>query len=304
MFRNKIKRGFWGLLLFLSVFSVIPAFAATLPDASTVIDGVGVAESQDEFFVYNSQLLGQLGFTGFNTPAGVGQLDVVLYTQANGIDNDPVDGGFSFEDPSASATGGTSVFAGTWGAGLEPNGPVLVDDVVDYLEYHFGAGSDTPVFGFDIVEPGAASQRDLDFVFNVMVWDAANDLEVASWSLDNTDNGVFDGASFVHVPGEQNITGTSSTVYNSGTQGSGKYDLLAYSPDMSLSNFVGFGYEFRTFLHMINLNGGGEEVFIQGSFNPLGGQEVPGVPEPTSLAILGAGLIGLVRSRRKKTLQV
>ena len=115
----------------------LTAKAVVLPDPTTVVDGLPVAIQYDEFISYSTQLLTQFGFAGFSGSSGVGGLDVVLLTQAGGIDNDPVAGGFVFEDPDASVTGSTSTFSGTWGAGDLANGPVLVDNLLAYLHNQF-----------------------------------------------------------------------------------------------------------------------------------------------------------------------
>ena len=233
----------------------------------------------------------------------MGGLDVVLLTQAGGIDNDPVSGGFVFEDPSASTTGSCPTcdsFSGTWGAGLLPNGPVLVDDLVGYLQNQFGPDATIPVFTFDLVEPGAAATRDLKQVAEFFIWDPVGATKIASWALDNltqAGDGVFDPTEFITVEGEIELVGTSGTVYTANNTGSGEHDFLVFAPTMNLLPFLGLGYEFHIFTEMDMLEGGGEESFISGVFTAPGPTTV--IPEPGTMMLLGVGLASLGFKRRK-----
>ena len=276
-----------------------------LPDPTETVDGLPVAQQFDEFISYSTQLLTQFGFEGFDGPAGVGGLDVVLLTQAGGIDNDPIartgpGPDFLFEDPVPSVTGGTSTLSGTWGQDDRDNGPVLVDTILDYLRDRFDPEASTPVFTFDLVEPGS-SAKDLDLVANFIVWnpDPDNPHEVASWSIDAINNGVFDPTAFITVEGSLSFTGLSDTVYTANNTGSGEYDYLLVAPTMNLALYEGLGYEFHIFSSLRNLNGGGEEAFISGAFRaPIG---TPLVPEPSTFALIGLGLVAFGFRRFRST---
>ena len=153
-----------------------------LPDPTLIVDGLPISRPFDQFISYSTQLLTQFGFSGFNGPAGIGGLDVLILRKAGGIDNNPVNGGFVFEDPVQSASGGTSTFSGTWGAGLQPNGPVLVDTLLAYLHNQFDPNANIPVFTFDMAEPGNAATRDLQMVAKFSVWDTVTNQDVAVWA--------------------------------------------------------------------------------------------------------------------------
>lgn len=278
------------LLLVALLIPVTPAFAITsLPDPSLTYDGLPVAQRFDDFFSYSTQLLTQFGYSGFSGATGVGGLDVVLLTQAGGIDNDPVSGGFTFEDPVDTPTGGSnSTLSGRWGAGDQANGPVYVDDLLDYLQTRFGADAAIPVFTFDLVEPGNVATRDLNMTADFQIWDPVNNVEIASWSIDAVDNGVYDPAAFITVLGEIQLTGLSNTVYTANNTGSGSADFLVYSPTMNLKNYTGSGYEFHISAEFINLDGGGEEAFIAGALKAA--NSTPTVPEPSTMALVFLGL--------------
>src|SRR3989338_6944869 len=269
---NRIKKGFTIAIAFilLQFPAMTSAFAVVLPDPNQIVDGLPIYQAYDEFISHSTQLLTQFGFSGFNGPAGVGGLDVVLLTNAVGIDNDPVNGGFTFEDPAPSSTGGTSTFSGTWGQ---------------------GDGANIPVFTFDLAEPGNAATRDLKIVANFQVWNPNTNSEVASWSLDGVNNGIFDPTAFITVQGEIQLTGASTTVYQANNTGSGAYDFLVYAPTMDLSAYTGQGYEFHIFSEMKDLNGSKEESFLSGTFTTPTPPD-PAVPEPSTIALMMMGLAG------------
>ncbi|OGW82224.1 MAG: hypothetical protein A3G33_10890 [Omnitrophica bacterium RIFCSPLOWO2_12_FULL_44_17] len=290
---NRIKKGFTIAIAFilLQFPAMTSAFAVVLPDPNQIVDGLPIYQAYDEFISHSTQLLTQFGFSGFNGPAGVGGLDVVLLTNAGGIDNDPVNGGFTFEDPAPSSTGGTSTFSGTWGQGDGANGPVLVDMLIAYLHNQLGPTANIPVFTFDLAEPGNAATRDLKIVANFQVWNPNTNSEVASWSLDGVNNGIFDPTAFITVQGEIQLTGASTTVYQANNTGSGAYDFLVYAPTMDLSAYTGQGYEFHIFSEMKDLNGSKEESFLSGTFTTPTPPD-PAVPEPSTIALMMMGLAG------------
>ena len=92
-----------------------------LPPYTDTVDGVPVAFWFDDFVSYQNNLLFQLQALGFSTSSGLnladlgdfsgtgtgsGNLDLLLYTGA-GVDNDPVAGGMTFEDPVPTPAGGS-----------------------------------------------------------------------------------------------------------------------------------------------------------------------------------------------------
>lgn len=178
----------------------------------------------------------------------------------------------------------------TWDAGGRANGPPGSMPLLAYLHNRFGTAANTPVFTFDLVEPGDKNQRDLTLAANFVVWNPATHSEVNSWSIDANDNGTLDPDNPITVEGQVNLTGTSTNTYTTQNTGLGAFDFLVYAPTMNLSLYQGLGHEFHASGKLTNLEGGGEEAFITGTFAP------PGtiiVPEPRTFFLVGAGLLAV-----------
>jgi hypothetical protein len=278
------------------------ASAATiLPDPNAQVVGADPGEKMatlhDDFYVFSSKLNTQQGYAGFDGPTGTGGLDVIVYTGAGGANNVNVTNNgstFTFEDPMDTPSGGESNFAGIWGMGNNPNGPVLVDDVLAYL-HTFDPNNSTPVFNFDMNQVGNTGGSSLDISGQVTIWDPAlGGSVVKSWAFDNLSNDVYDPAVPVTAPGTLVIPGLPVTFDNN--LGSGKADYVAYAPTMSLADWTGKGYLFLLDFRLAGLRGGFEELYLTGSF-------VPGnpVPEPATMLMMLGGLLGLgVRRKMKK----
>ncbi|EAT17316.1 PEP-CTERM sorting domain-containing protein [Desulfuromonas acetoxidans] len=273
------------------------------------------------------------GSESFTANAGVGGQDIVLYTQAGGTSNLGIgpDGTMNFEDPVNTNTGVSDgpKLDGYWGQNDQNNdgtpddvnGPATVGQVLDYL-HAYNPDNDTPVFLFDV------NQTNIHWLWaagQVKLLDDVTGTLVESWSFDIIPDGNYnpvptdpmpyatyydpsgsqdedgndvDTGSYVYVPGELEITGASGTSYDVDYNGSGFSDYALYSPTMDLSLYDPndlFVVEF----HFDGLNNGGEEFFLTGYTVPGDVPPEP-IPEPSSLILLGGGLLGLGAYLRRR----
>lgn len=286
-------------------FGASQALAATiLPDPTSTYDGIPVAIQYDDFYSYSAALLTEFGFEGFDYSSGTGTLDLILMTGAGGASNLNTGAGgvFNFEDPMPSSGGGTSAFAGTWGAGVQDNGPVTVDNLYNYLIATYGPTASVPVFTFDMNQTG--NNQDLSVVGKVSIVDPNNGGAVIdAWYFDDIDNGVFDQDAWVFAPGNTVVAGTSGTIYDvDNNLGSGSTSFIVYAPTMNLANYLNLGYLFVGDFWLMDLNNGFEELFLTGAFAPFDPENPPDpIPEPGTLLLLGGGLMGLgFYMRRRK----
>ena len=288
---------FAGLILSFSAAS--SSFAITfLPDPNTIIaPGETIALLHDDFYAYSAPLNTLLGYEGFDESTGTGGLDVLIYSGAVGQDNNPVGGGFIFEDPLVAPSGSATDFQGVWGAGLGTDGPVLVDNLYNYLDTVFGVS--IPVFSFDMNQ-AKGQGIDIYVAGEVFLWDPDTSTKVKSWALDSIANDVFDAPNqtditdpkWVKADGVLNLGPGLEVDHN---KGSGRLDYVAYAPTMDLSLYTGKGYQFHADFRLSGLSGGHEELFLTGAFAPTPSHAVP---EPTSMALFGIGVAGAFIRRK------
>jgi len=313
--------------IFLTVISIALLGASnalaqtpTLPDPNLeVIPGETIATQYDDFFAYavdlNDKVFPDDGWD--KVKAGTGGLDLLLYTGAgtnNRNQNAGAGDAFDFEDPMSAPAGNATFVSGTWGIGDQDNGPVTVDNLYDYLTSTFGPDVSIPVFYLDMNQEGG--DPDLFISAKVSIVDPNTFAEIAYWGFDSSNNGLYtaptaadlanpalDPTKWVYAPGNLDIgdPGTGDFPIIDENRGSGKPDFIAFAPDMDLSNYLGQGYLFRADFYLSDLNNGFEELFLTGRFGAQCTENCnPTVPEPTSMLLLGSGLVGMVGLRKKK----
>lgn len=309
-----------------------------LPDPNTIItapthpygtpiwnpltgDWERVATLHDDFYGYSGKLNDVLyPDDGYDRAVGTGTLDLLIYTGAGTKDRNQDIGPFGtadFEDPMSAPTGSVKDrFSGYWGRNDQPNGPVLVDDMLVYLQ-SFDPNNSIPIFIFDMNQQGTEGKDDdpnwnVCLAGEVFLWDpSANSgagarVPGAYWAFDNILNNQFDTPDPDDLP-DYPFDPTNPWVTAIGplqvgpyfvdhNKGSGKLDFIGYAPTMNLNNsaWLDKGYYFVANFHLANLNDGFEELFITGAYAP------PVIPEPTSLSLFGLGLLGLLGLKKKK----
>jgi hypothetical protein len=288
--------------------------AQTLPPPGGIINGIPVSTQFDDGYSYSTRILNYLQPTaGWDTSAGTGLLDLIITTRSSGQSNAGL--GYSIPDPTTNPN--TSPISDSWGT-TATTGNMLVKNLYDYLFNTFGAN--TPVFTFDQNETGGNPDllvnAKVEIINGVAGADGAAGAVLHTWAFDNTTqvgDGTFDAASYVTAPGQICIpdvmNNPADTVCFSNNVGSGKFDYIVYVPTMNLSLWADADNLFKISWNFGNVDDGGEEITMTGRFTGTTCVEDPTapqcqtVPEPNSIALLGAALLALVGLRRnKKTL--
>ncbi|MDP1853758.1 MAG: PEP-CTERM sorting domain-containing protein [Candidatus Omnitrophota bacterium] len=288
------------ILIFSFCLTARASAVVTLPDPTSTFDGIQYASQIDEFYTFPASLMLEFGLpaSDWDVNAGTGGLDVIIYNGPGSANVGVGAGAFTFESAIDAPGAGTSTFSGIWGNGIQANGPVGVDKVLDYLEAQFGPGVTTPVFNFDSHEPNSAGEF-LNVVGQVRILDTNNsNAVVASWSLDNVNDGIFDPSAWATVPNELILTGDSSATYtiDNNRSGNARLDYAVFAPTMDLAPYDSSNYLFVVDLRFDEIDNGFEEVFLSGTFTP--GDNV--IPEPATTALFLSGLAGLGFFRKKK----
>ena len=270
--------------------SVANAAIIELPDVDETYDGIPVAIQYNDFYSYSGSLLNQWGFLSQAnyTGQGTGTLDLIVGTGAGGQNNQGIgpDGSYNFEDPMPFPGGGANDFTGNWGLGTQANGPVLVDNLLAYLDA-INPGATIPTFIFDHNQTGG--NPDLFVQAEVFIYDPVTGERVARWIFDDGNGGP------VLSPGDVQVVGELGEVYEAdANKGSGKLDYIVFAPTMDLGLFSGAGYLFGIDFFMDDLNNGFEELYLSGRFSTTATE----VPLPGPVWLIGLGLVMLGAFRR------
>jgi len=263
----------------------------------------------DEFYSYPVDLLDKyFPADGWDSAAGTGLLDVIITTRSNGQTNTDIAGDiYNLAEPITNTN--TNPIHDDWGV-EDTDGNVdimLVNDLYDYLNDTFSAS--IPVFTFDQNETGG--NADLFVTAIVEILSADQSTVIADWTLDNTADGILDGADPVLAAGEVCVPDGISLIPNAdfcfdNNVGSGAFDYIVFAPTMDLSIYDNTDYIFKVSWWFEGVDDGGEEITLSGRFSP--GSVCPDpenpacqtIPEPNSLALMAIALMMLGFSMKRR----
>ncbi|MCG2578029.1 PEP-CTERM sorting domain-containing protein [Dechloromonas sp. XY25] len=184
-------------------------------------------------------------------------------------------------------------YAGQW--------PVGASVTIAQLKAFLGAGVTSPVFTFDLNE--LAPGLDLNGFMQVRRNGVA--LNGATFAFDNIANHSYDPNSLVHALRTQPVSwfdpvvcaafpGNICTVDVDNDVGSGKPDFFTYAMNFNLYDYQDTDTLYF-YMAMADIDSGGEELALTNAVTPTNQ-----VPEPASLVLLGAAILGLGIASRGK----
>ncbi len=279
--------------------TAVAVLVGGIAHAAPVLPGPEFATQYDDGLSYSIAVLDYFfPDDGWDAAAGTGSLDILLTTRSSGQSNpDP------FPDPTTNPN--TTPIEDMWG-GITDGDPLLVQEVLDYLVTNFN--TTVPQFTFDQNETGG--EKDLFVTAKVDIIDGDGTTILHTWAFDGIDqagDGDYDAAdtgnladpAWVQAPGSITVIDpdTGLPVELSANVGSGKSDYVVVAPTMDLTPWADADNLFKVTWQFADVDNGGEEIFLTGRFN----EQPPRIPEPTTITLLGLGLLALFGVRRRGT---
>jgi hypothetical protein len=311
----------------LSFTSPSNATPLLLPPPDAVYDGIPISFTLDQGFSYSAKLLDELQAAGqlpspFNTvdyqfTVGTGTIPILVYTGAGGATNPS-----PFQNPLDACGGGPCTsFDGTWG--IDPADATKFVGTVGAAQTALGSSMFAVYFDHNEQE-GSNAVANLRGVGRIAIYAAdatSADPPKAEYWFDSINDGLRNvdeatGAPLANAGSVDPYIVSCSTLVIGPTQdgslchdtvptisgntytadhnsGSGKPDYFLLPNGLDLANFLPTD-KLVIEVHLRDLDPGFDELgLVAVTFStPL--------PEPATLALLGAGLLGLAITRRRR----
>lgn len=309
------------------------AQAFSLPDPTTVINGVPVTLSYGDFYSYSLPILAYYYGSSYVVQSSPGQIAdyIVIATGPGGGPATTNLAGMDDAYPTPSGNNGSPLFstgnttdpAGQFGGDAADTWDMQIDALIGYLTV--GSERNDIIYFFNNNQQGSDGSADQNLYAwaQVRVVDTATENPLPTLYFDLTKNpsgpGVYaspgapnsdypfgpDGGwpsswptDFILSGGQITLPGGVIINHNLGAN---QAAYAIYSPEINanLETWLTMGYDvLQHDIRFYDLNNGYEQAFIMGG--TVGGELPPPIPEPATMLLLGSGLLGLAGFARKR----